>query len=112
MVPRAVDLALIYAMVLAQVVFAISYHWRTRGTWRRSVVGWHLMAIAIVDAGPFAHLAVVVGWPVLAAYAWFQWSYRGSIAMMILVTAWRTALVFIRPSDVQSSLTPGKPDPE
>jgi hypothetical protein len=101
MVPRAVDLALIYAMVLVPWIFAAAYHWRTRGAWRRSTVGWHLMAIAVVDSGPFLHVALAVWWPVLASYEMYQWSYRLSIAAMVLVTAWRVFMVFARPPEEQ-----------
>lgn len=109
-VPRAVDLALVFGMVAVQVAFIAVYQWRTRGAWRRSVVGWHLMAVAAADLGPFLHLAAVAIWQWLVLLAWFQWSYRASIAAMIFVTGWRIALTFIRPANVQAPLPASEPE--
>jgi hypothetical protein len=106
-VPHAVDLAIIYASVLAPCGFIIAYQWRTRGLWRRSVVGWHLMAVAAAELGPFLHLAAAVIWPWLALLAWFQWSYRASIAAMAVVSVWRTFMVFRRPARDQAPLPGG-----
>lgn len=101
-VPHWVDLVLVFGMVLVQAVFVAAYQARTGGRWRRSVTGWHLMAIAVADALPFLHLAAAVLWPWLARLGWFQWTYRGSFALMIGVTAWRVVMVFVRPADAQA----------
>ena len=104
MVPRAVDLAIIYVSVLAPCGFIVAYQVRTKGWWRRSVVGWHLMAVAVAELGPFLHLAAATVWPWLVLLAWFQWSYRASIVAMAAVSVWRTVLVFRRPAADQAPL--------
>lgn len=74
--------------------FVVAYQLLTRGGWRRSSLGVHLMAIAFVDATIFTMLTAAHLWPWLALQPWFRWTYVVVVAGIAGVTAWRLVILW------------------
>ena len=93
------DLA-IMATMLGALTFCIAYAWLTRGNWKQTIMGLHVMAFmfVILTVSILATLSIFfgTGWPgrdYIRAAAW------GSIASMLW---WRVALLF------SAQRTPGR----
>ena len=104
----------IYIQAAAAWLFIIEYQRRTRGAWRRRVIGWHVMALTFADALFATELTIVHIWPWLA----FQPAFRWSIALVFLagslITAWRLwilVLVQQRDEPVKDPPDPSNPRP-
>ncbi len=81
---RALGTALMFIAAAALITFPPLYHFRTRGRWRRSPMGVHLMsfmgalgmvmvfAIANVVAGPLPEWVRPFVWLSIAAVSWWR----------------------------------------
>lgn len=88
------SLIVTYATVCVTWPGMVLYHRLTRGSWRDTAVGVHLMALAGVDAAIFSMLLLAVWWPVLALVGWYQWAYVASVAGIPVVNVWRTVILW------------------
>jgi hypothetical protein len=84
-----------YGTFLIALVFIVGYAYWTRGHWRDSTMGWHLMAIASSEALVFGLLSLAHLEPALAVHAWFRWVYLIAVATIGLVTLWRFIILWI-----------------
>lgn len=83
-----------YATFAAAWGFIVLYHVLTRGDWRTTTVGRHVMALVAVDAAIFTMLTLAHLWPWLAAQAWYQWLYVCVVAGIAVVTVWRAVILW------------------
>ena|SRR5215475_15733057 len=83
-----------YFTALAAWAFIIQYHWKTHGDWRRSAVGWHVMAFTLVDAMIFSLLVILDLVPAMAGRRWFDWLYIGVVGMISATTVWRMFILW------------------
>jgi hypothetical protein len=74
--------------------FAIMYHWVSGGQWRHDPMGWHIMAITVVDGLIFAMLVVASLIPLLGQRTWYQWLYLLVVAGIPVVTVWRGLILW------------------
>jgi hypothetical protein len=79
--------AAVILTALGALVFVASYAWTTRGAWRDSIMGWHVMTfmVAILAVSALAVVAIIWGtdwphrntirtaaWGVIAACIWWR----------------------------------------
>jgi hypothetical protein len=88
---RWVRATLVGVALLATVLFMVSYHVGTRGYWRRSDIGVHLMTFALADAIVLAYVAAAfLGWIPLAVLPYLSALTYLTIAWLF---GWRTVIM-------------------
>lgn len=86
----------------------ITYHWQTRGRWRRSLVGAHLMTVA----GCFTWSAGLTVFNILAGdYAWRFPIQVVSYGAFIVLGIWRLTLMTLQRHREALARQSGAPDP-
>ena len=73
--------------------FMIYYQVRTRGGWRRSVTGWHIMSLTGNDVLIFAMLLLQAIFLTLATSVVYQWAYLLVVWGVTPITTWRWLMV-------------------
>lgn len=83
----------IYAQAISATAFIIEYQRYTHGSWRRRVVGWHLMMMTGADALFAIELAIAHLWPSLVSVAAFRWSIAIVFAVSALIVLSRLVIL-------------------
>lgn len=93
---NAVNTVITYAIYLQAVAatgFIIEYQRYTKGSWRRRVVGWHLMMMTTADALFAIELAIAHLWPWMVPTATFRWSIAIVFAAIALIVLSRLVIL-------------------
>jgi hypothetical protein len=90
--PQMLSSLAIIATALGALVFVTSYAWLTRGNWKHSLMGLHVMAFMIV-------ILTVSSLAVATLFFGTEWPYRdyiraGAWGMVAGVIWWRVVLLF------------------
>ncbi len=94
----------IVATALGTLAFVLSYAWLTRGNWKHSMMGIHVMTFMIV-------ILVVTSLAVAAAFFGSDWPYRdwirvGAWSLVASVIWWRVVLLFLAQHRHRSGTAP------
>ena len=81
-----------WSNLLFPLMFLVQYQVTTRGAWRRSIIGWHVMVLTAVDMLIFGELGAALIWPRLGLLVWYQWMYVATVWGITLVTVWRMVM--------------------
>lgn len=98
----------IYVQGAAAWAFIAEYQRRTRGAWRRTILGWHVMALTFVDAIFSTEVALAHIWPWLALVPAFRVSLAAVFIAGALITMWRLGILVHAQPGTDS---PGHPSP-
>jgi hypothetical protein len=83
----------IYLQAFAATGFVVEYQRYTRGSWRRRIMGWHLMTITAGESLFAIELTVAHLWPHLVSAAAFRWSIGVVFAVNALLVLSRLVIL-------------------
>jgi hypothetical protein len=84
----------VYATVATTWTFILLYQVISKGNWRKTEMGVHVMTYVAADALIFTMLGMANLIPWLAAQQWFLWTYIGAVSMIALSTMWRISILW------------------
>jgi hypothetical protein len=83
----------VYAQTLSALAFIVEYQRLTKGTWRRRIVGWHLMMMTLADAIFAGQLSASLLWPSLGKDIWFLWLFASDFMFASLIVLSRLIIL-------------------
>jgi hypothetical protein len=83
----------VYTQTLAALGFIFEYQRLSKGTWRRRVVGWHLMMMTLADAIFGGQLSASLLWPSLGRETWFLWLFASDFMFAALIVLSRLIIL-------------------